>query len=205
MNIPVIAILAAAGIVAQAQGETDSGAATVTVYVRVGFGGTDLKPLLAEGIASAMFAQAGVRVQWRTERHKLDQHPYQANSPIVVDITSRTSVSPRPDALAYAHVYEGVHIKVFWDRVKESANCNPALSHKLLANVMVHEITHVLQGINSHSGEGVMKAQWTNSDIVQMERMPLLFSRHDIELIHDGLKNRAIARERVHAAARADH
>jgi hypothetical protein len=205
MNIPLIAILATAGMIAQAQGGPDAGAATVTVYVHVGFGGTDLKPVLAESIASAMFARAGVRIQWRRERLNLDQQPYRASSPIVVDITSHASASPRPDALAFAQVYEGVHIKVFWDRVKESANCNPPLSHKLLANVMVHEITHVLQGINGHSGEGIMKAQWTNSDILQMERMPLLFSRHDIELIHEGLKNRAIARERVHAAARADH
>jgi hypothetical protein len=92
-----------------------------------------------------MFARAGIRIQWRRELLNLDQQPYRANSPIIVDITSRASASPRPDALAFAHVYEGVHIKVFWDRVKESANCNPALSHKLLANVMVHEITHVLR------------------------------------------------------------
>jgi hypothetical protein len=196
MNIPVIAILAAAGMVAQTQGEPDAGATTVTVYVRIGFGGTDLNPLLAEGVASAMFAQAGVRIQWRIERLKLDQQLYGPNSPIVVDITSHTSRSLRPYALAYAR---GVHIKVFWDRVKESANCNPALSHKLLAHVMVHEITHVLEGINHHSDDGVMKAQWTNSDIMQMERTPLLFNRHDIELIHEGLKNLAVPLENVHA------
>jgi hypothetical protein len=199
MNIPVIAILVAAGMVAQVKGEPDARAATVTVYVRIGFGGTDLNPVLAEGIASAMFAQAGVRIQWRKERRKLSQQLYQPNSPIVVDITSYNARSPRPYALAYAQVYGGVHIKVFWDRVKESANCNPALSHKLLAHVLVHEITHVLEGINHHSDEGVMKAQWTNSDIMQMERTPLLFNRHDIELIHEGLKNLAIPLENVHA------
>jgi hypothetical protein len=201
MKIPMITILAAAGMVAQAQGEPNAGAATVTVYFRIGVGDLDLKPLVAEDIASGMFAKAGVHIQWRTDRPKLDQ----PKLPIVLDITSRTPGTLKPGALAYAQVYEGVHIKVFWDRVHASANCNPGLAHKLLAHVMVHEITHVLQRINRHSEDGVMKAQWTHSDILQMGLKPLPFEGDDIRWIDDGLAARASAMQRVLAAANTTH
>jgi hypothetical protein len=201
MKIAMITILAAAGMVAQAQGEPDAGAARVTVYVRAGVSDLDLKPFVAENIASRMFAKAGVHIQWRTDRPKLDQ----PNPPIVLDITSHTPGTLKPGALAYALVYEGVHIKVFWDRVQESANCNPGLTHKLLAHVMVHEITHVLQRINRHSADGVMKARWTQRDILQMGRKPLPFEGDDIWWIHDGLAARASAIQRVLAAANTTH
>jgi hypothetical protein len=200
MKIPVITILAAAGMVAQAHGEPDARAATVTVYVRAGVGDPDLKLFLAEGIASRMFAKAGVHIQWRTDRPKLDE----PNPPILLDITSNTPATLKPGALAYALVYEGVHIKVFWDRVQESAKCNPGLAHKLLAHVMVHEITHVLQRINRHSADGVMKARWTQRDILQMGRKPLPFEGDDIWWIHDGLAARASAIQRVLAAANTE-
>jgi hypothetical protein len=147
-----------------------------------------------------MFAKAGVHIQWRTDRPKLDQ----PNPPIVLDITSHTPGTLKPGALAYALVYEGVHIKVFWDRVQESANCNPGLTHKLLAHVMVHEITHVLQRINGHSENGIMKAHWTQSDILQMRLKPLPFESDDIRWIHYGLAARASAMQRVLAATNTE-
>jgi hypothetical protein len=200
MKIAMITILAAAGMVAQAQGEPDAGTATVTVYVRAGVSDLDLKPFVAENIASRMFATAGVHIQWRTDRPKLDQ----PNPPIVLDITSHTPGTFKPRALAYALVYEGVHIRVFWDRIQESANCNPGLTHKLLAHVMVHEITHVLQRINRHSENGIMKARWTRSDILQMRLKPLPFEGEDIRWIHYGLAARASAIQRVPAAANTE-
>jgi hypothetical protein len=116
MKIPMIAILAAAGMVAQAQGEPDAGAATVTVYVRA-----DVGPLVAEGIAAGMFDKAGVHIQCRMDRPKLvslaGANPNagsgvdQPNLPVVLDITSNTPETLKPGALAYAQVYEGVHFK----------------------------------------------------------------------------------------------
>jgi hypothetical protein len=38
-----------------------------------------------------------------------------------------------------------------------------AFSNALLAHVMAHEITHVLEGIDRHSSEGVMKAVCPNA------------------------------------------
>ena len=38
----------------------------------------------------------------------------------------------------------------------------------LLAHVLVHEITHVLEGVDRHTGQGVMKARWTEDDLALM-------------------------------------
>ena len=47
-----------------------------------------------------------------------------------------------------------------------------------------------------------MKVYWTQSDILQMELKLLPFNLDDIELIHDGFKNRATALDRVRSAAK---
>jgi hypothetical protein len=59
----------------------------------------------------------------------------------------------------------------------------------LLAHVMTHEITHVLEGINRHSETGMMKGQWTETDYRAMAA-GLRFAPVDVALIHDGLAKR---------------
>ena len=52
---------------------------------------------------------------------------------------------------------------IFYDRVRKiKPNKIPAV----LAHVMVHEVTHILQGICRHSASGVMKAQWDEEDFL---------------------------------------
>lgn len=55
---------------------------------------------------------------------------------------------------------------------------------------MVHEITHILEGVNDHSPEGIMKARWTDADIKGMIVKPLSFAPRDVRLIHIGLADR---------------
>ena len=55
---------------------------------------------------------------------------------------------------------------------------------------MVHEVTHILQGIPWHSESGVMKAQWDASDFLQMTWKPLPFTDDDVDLIQRGLDAR---------------
>ena len=57
--------------------------------------------------------------------------------------------------LAYALPFEGTHIVVFYDRVEECVRAD--LFPTLLAYVLVHEITHILQEITRHSATGIMK------------------------------------------------
>jgi predicted Zn-dependent protease len=96
-----------------------------------------------------------------------------------------------PGALAFALPYEGVHIQVFYNRVQ--AATEPELTPTVLAHVLAHEITHILQGTSRHSESGVMKARWNHDDYLQMKLKPLSFTEEDEQLIRFGMAGRANA------------
>jgi hypothetical protein len=93
----------------------------------------------------------------------------------------------KPGALAYALPYEGSHIVVFWDRVQ--ATTGPRVP-ALLAHVLAHEITHILEGFCRHSESGLMKAHWDVSSYRMMNSETLPFAGEDVELIYAGLARR---------------
>jgi hypothetical protein len=62
----------------------------------------------------------------------------------------------------------------------------------VLAHVMVHEITHILQGVSRHSESGIMKARWTNNDYQEMMFQPLPFAPEDVKLVQLGLDAREL-------------
>jgi hypothetical protein len=140
----------------------------------------------AQERAAKMFAEAGVRLQWRTG-HPSGAQPEREQA-IVVSLAENTPASYQPRALAFAQVYEGVHITVFWDRVERMSRFAPPTF--VLAHVLVHEITHILQGFYRHSESGIMKAQWTVEDYHAMAEKPLPFTPEDVQLIQLGLARR---------------
>jgi hypothetical protein len=58
----------------------------------------------------------------------------------------------------------------------------------VMAPVLVHEITHVLEGIERHSATGIMKARWNDRDYFEMRQGSLGFAQEDVDLIYAGLK-----------------
>ena len=150
---------------------------------------------MATGIASRMFANAEVRVKWRFGLPKGFPNKTPADvPPIVVDFTTGTPKTAYAADLAIAHVFEGVHITVFYDRVANMVAREQVPT--LLAHVLVHEITHLLQGFDGHSESGVMKARWSTSDMLEMAWKPLGFPPSDVYLIHRGLRERTARLER---------
>ncbi len=135
----------------------------------------------AQATASRMFAGIGVVIEWRGTRNCGD------GLNIVIELSS-TRPDFQPGALAEAFPYEKTHIRVFYDRVQNSAE--PRMLPQLLAHVLVHEITHMLEGVNRHSETGVMKAHWDGRDYVAMGSKPLPFAAEDIQLIHNGIVHR---------------
>jgi hypothetical protein len=138
----------------------------------------------AQSVASRMFATAGVKIDWRDPR----SCPAGA---ILVSLAEVAPASDHPGAMAYAMPYEGTHIVVFYDRIRiRSAGVAPNALPVLLAHVLVHEIAHILQGVDRHSETGVMKACWENLDFSQMRFKPLPFTALDVDLIQRGLDGR---------------
>jgi hypothetical protein len=56
----------------------------------------------------------------------------------------------------------------------------------LLAYVMVHEVTHILQGITRRSKRGILKAHWDRDDSFEIGLGCLRFAEADVELIYSG-------------------
>jgi hypothetical protein len=96
-------------------------------------------------------------------------------------------------ALAYARPYQniGTCIHVFIDRIRSGRD--PHFANTLLAHVLAHEITHVLEGVARNSDKGIMKAVWSPGDYQQMKFHPLPFAPEDVDLIRDAIAQRISA------------
>jgi hypothetical protein len=163
---------------------SSGGAPERRVMVCMEKGGDAVMVEKAQAIASRMFARISVHLEWHTPRTCRSNRDWI----IEVSLSANTPKHMLPGALAYALPFEGTHINVFYDRINlaypEAVRC-------LLALVLVHEITHILQGSDHHSDSGIMKARWNLEEYLLLETKPLAFTREDIDLIYIGLKARA--------------
>jgi hypothetical protein len=134
-----------------------------------------------------MFAGVDVRIEWRAGQREESQ--LLREGAIAVRLTLDTPDKFRTSVGAFAMPSEGVHITVLYEHLAWSL-AKPALASPLLAHVLVHEITHILEGVARHSETGIMKANWTSGDYYDMQTKTLPFASEDVELIHRGLAQR---------------
>jgi len=152
----------------------------------------------AEALASRIFAAGGLELSWRTGLPAAT--PALSELTFVITVADQTPADRKPGAMALALAYEGVHLTVYYDRVTDLAKFNP---DPVLGHVFVHEITHLLQGVDRHSETGLMKARYTSEDAFHMLTRPLLFTQEDISLIHLGIAHRMRAANLVAKSADA--
>ena len=141
---------------------------------------------------AAMFGEVGLNIRMITNPRVLDADT--CHAPIHLQIENATQYQGAASALAYSTPYgnSGTAIHVFQDRVFLGKTRRQAVS--VLAHVMAHEITHVLQGIDRHSDEGVMKACWSVEDYPKMYSGQLRFAEQDVQLLHLAVVNTYRAR-----------
>jgi hypothetical protein len=185
--VAIVAMATVAGITARAE-------RNVRVYVNNDLNTRGVMYQAQERAARA-FAEVGVRIDWRTGRPSGTQP--EREPAIVIHLAENTPADYLPGALAFAKVYEGVHITVFWDRIECQRRFAPPVV--VLAHVLIHEITHILQGVDRHSESGVMKSQWTAEEQHAMASKPLPFTPLDVELIQRALDSRTDAGARATA------
>jgi hypothetical protein len=152
----------------------------VTVCMDPSANGREIRA--AQSLASKMFARIHVGVNWR----ELSSCPAGGDA-LKISLSDHTPEHQLPGALAYALPYEGSHIVVFYDRVRKS---DPNRVTWSLAYVLVHEVTHILEGITRHSKCGIMKARWDREDHFEIGLGRLEFAPEDVDLIHRGLAAR---------------
>jgi len=164
-------------------------AGTIRVCVNSSALGTPASVLAlarARTLSSQMFATAGVALEWRSTGAAACRGSQPVRI-VVLDFVTNMPPNQHPQAMAYALPYEAVHVVVLFDRIEQNVRSATGVS-ALLAHVMTHEITHILQGTARHSETGVMKAYWDIHDISQMPYRPLRFAQEDIDLIQAGLR-----------------
>jgi hypothetical protein len=71
---------------------------------------------------------------------------------------------------------------VFYDRVMHASTLWGLFSVEVLGDAIAHEMGHLLLGAG-HSSQGIMKADWTSSDLRLASRGALRFSSEQVELL----------------------
>jgi hypothetical protein len=135
----------------------------------------------AEALASRIFASADVRIAW----HGVARSGGKGQSRVILMQLEMdtTPMAYHASALGYSLPFEGVHVSIFYGRIRQMDQ--PYFESVLLGYAMVHEITHLLQGTDHHSTTGVMKAQWDSGDYLEMKRHILALTPEDIQLIRN--------------------
>jgi len=133
----------------------------------------------AKATTTEIFKRIGIPVVW-------SRAAASGQSPILIHLRDRTPAAFHHGALAFAEVFEGTRITVFFDRIEAGRHAG-----RILAHVFAHEIAHLLQGIDRHSSSGIMKSRWDHNDFGNMRYEPLSFEQLDIDLMHEGYARRA--------------
>jgi hypothetical protein len=89
----------------------------------------------------------------------------------------------------------GDRAAVFGSRVRETAERNAGLAgvKEIMGAVMAHEIGHLLLHSNSHSNEGVMRADFRETDLIRAVQRQLIFTPEERDTIQRNLSDRGIA------------
>ncbi len=134
----------------------------------------------AERQAVSLLARAGVSLEWRS-----GNAAYRGPAEVIEAILTTPDATFKPGALAYAVLGQqtGTRIEVFYNRI--DANRRDAEIVSVLAYVLVHEITHIVEGTKRHSDTGIMKAHWDRSDHQLIRSSSLSFAQDDLRMIHE--------------------
>jgi hypothetical protein len=140
---------------------------------------------VAMSIAKSTFQKAGVAIAWQCPKSLASAGP---RTWLPIELVVGTPDERLPGVLAFSYPYArcSKSITVFYDRVQSLAPGIPRES-ALLGYVLVHEITHVIQGVLRHSQTGVMKARWSEKDRAAIFERRLGFEELDVQLMRQGL------------------
>jgi hypothetical protein len=181
MKIMAATILAAA-VTTGAAGEKIIPASSPALPVCLQRAGDGPSDYLVQGEVSKIFSSIPVTIAWKRGT------ACESSGVIHIRIREETPAKLLPGALAYARPYEGTYIEIFYDRIRDMAKLEQR--PHLLAYVLAHEITHILQGVARHSDTGIMKARWNDVDLEEIRRGELAFAPEDIPLIEAGRESR---------------
>jgi hypothetical protein len=144
----------------------------------------------AQAHATAAYRAAGFQIVWSSALWNPEEGQ---SDPLSIDV--RLVIVPRDmaekkcreeklgdkvlgTAISGASTARGRIAYVFYHRIARLAALQQTPFVLGLGHVMAHEIGHLLIGVSSHAGEGLMRADW-----IPRERRPQTFTRNQVQQI----------------------
>ena len=157
-----------------------NGRPCVTMAVRGSQGVAPETMMNAEITAANIFRSAGIELRFGS-------HGGRECAAVTVELAWDAPKTAGTLAFAQPYATTTSKIHIYMARILNGPGRNDGV---LLGHVMAHEIGHMLQGIDRHSADGVMKARWTSADYNAMRAKPLEFTSLDVKLMALGLEKR---------------
>ncbi len=148
----------------------------------------------AERLASEIFERSKVHVTWHDGELPAIASAGRTRIGIRLVHAAPASISRKTLASARPYGSSGSLISIYQDRIEPLLKGGPDASTTFLASVFAHELAHVILGSDYHSESGILKAAWSNADLVAMRARRFDFSESDSERIRDALTVRLAAR-----------
>ena len=158
------------------------------------------------------FRHAGILVSWLDcSREPLrattecDQPP--GRMEIVARILTSSGSSPFPAILGSSLFQNGIpttQVTIWADRVDNLARSAGADAGTLLGRAIAHEIGHVLLSTTRHTSRGLMRAEWTDHELIRNEPLDWTFGS-EARLLRRGLADREKLQADNADVEQADH
>jgi hypothetical protein len=184
-------MLAGAPVLSAEEAVESPAALTVTIHVT---DNTNLSPTELAGAqahATAAYRAAGLGIVWSLAPWKPDEgdsaDPLSIDVRLVIVPSDMAEKKCREEklgdkvlgiAISGASTARGRIAYVFYHRIARLAALQQTPFVSGLGHVMAHEIGHLLIGVSSHAGEGLMRADW-----IPRERRPQTFTRNQVQQI----------------------
>ena len=156
-----------------------------TVQVQI-YDDTALKPGALNSLVARtqnLLVSSGISVQVKVCKSDLESHceTQTGFTILIVRLVARnmqkiSNVRQRRLGQSYADHQGGKYAFVFLEQIQDSAAQANVSWITVLAYTIAHEVGHLLLGSESHTGRGLMKANWDQSDYLEMSQGHLYFS-----------------------------
>lgn len=210
-SLAALILILTSGLVnaSQAAARTKPTSLVLTIEVR-NYANVDAETLeKAEGVATLIFRQAGVRTQWidREIPNDLDSSILQVQL-IAGVMAERLNVAHNVMGLAPGNERDRQFVYVLYDGVEALARAHKeallrgevqrnANRAQILGVLIAHEIGHLLLNLPSHSAAGIMRGDWNFKDLEDAAYGCLLFTRPQAKSLQTEVVRRAQRREVV--------
>lgn len=177
LRVGLVASLVTLSVLAEGRGKDREVAGSQQIVVAVFNRAAPAETVLrAETIAAKIYEPAGLVIDWRncsTKEQPNLERCGAANNPgeLVLNIEHRGQTG-RADAYGMAFLGQdgrGKFCDVFYDRVLELHHGGRASEETILGIVAAHELGHLLLGLGSHSGTGIMRPQIQSQNFLAPE------------------------------------